>query len=110
EWAAYGADHPLLPIYEFQLIRIGKLPPWYQPKKEYVPTDDDVELADTILDYWTSFAANGHMDDTLSPPWPAVTPERDTAQILRVPVESRAGYKDAQLDFWDELVAKAKHK
>ena len=109
-WAKYGADHPLICIYEFQVIRVGRLPPWYWPKEEYVPTEDDLKLADIILDYWTSFAANGHMDGTSSPPWPPVTPERDTAQILRIPVESRVGYKDEQLDFWDELVKKRGRK
>jgi carboxylesterase type B len=110
EYARYGADHPLINTFLFQLIRIGRLPPWYQRSPKYVATKDDLELADVILDYWTSFAANGHMDDVSSAPWPRFSSDRNAAQIIRVPVESRVGYKDEQLDFWDEVMKKSGHK
>jgi carboxylesterase type B len=103
EYARYGADHPLINQFVFQLIRIGRVPRWYRGNK-YHPTEDDLKVADYVLDYWTSFAANGHLDGVASPPWPPVTPERPVAQIIGVPVESRVNYRAQQLAYWDELM------
>jgi para-nitrobenzyl esterase len=107
EYAKYGADHPLIDTYLFQLIRIGKVPPWYRPKREYAPTKEDLELADTLLDYWISFAANGHLRGASSTEWFPVTDGRDTTQIIRIPVESRSGYKSEQCACWDDLAQRS---
>ena len=103
EYARYGADHPLINQFVFQLIRVGRLPRWYRGGK-YQPTADDLLVADYVLDYWTSFAASGHLDDVASPRWPRVTPNRPVVQIIGVQVESRVNYKAEQLDYWDEIV------
>jgi len=110
EYSRYGADHPLINTFLFQLIRIGRLPPWYQGKQKYAPTENDLQLADIILDYWTSFAADGHTDDVSSPPWPRFSADRNAAQLIRVPVESCVGYKAEQCAYWDKLAEKRKPK
>ena len=60
-------------------------------------------MADYILDYRTSFAANGHHDGVSSPAWPRVTPDGPVTQIIGVPVESRVNHRAEQLAYWDEL-------
>ena len=54
------------------------MPRWYRGGK-YQPTDNDLKMADTVLDYWTSFADNGHLDGVSSPPWPRIKPARPVA-------------------------------
>ena len=109
EYARYGADHPLINTFVFQLIRNGHLPPWYRGKNKYTPSTDDLTLADAFLDYWISFAANGHLDGAASPAWPRVSPEQPAVQIISTPIESRVNHRAEKLAYWDEL-AKAYRK
>jgi len=109
EYARYRADHPLINTFVFQLIRNGQLPPWYRGKNKYTPTADDLTLADVFLDYWTSFAANGHLNGVASPAWPRVSPEQPAVQIISTPIESRTNHRAEKLAYWDEL-AKASRK
>jgi para-nitrobenzyl esterase len=52
-------------------------------------TADERQLADTMLDYWTSFARNGHPTAAKGPDWTAFAPDHaymhftDTAQVSR---------------------------
>jgi para-nitrobenzyl esterase len=110
EYAKYGADHPLICTFFFQQIRAGRLPPWYGGKKPYVPTEADLEMADIILDYWTTFAAEGTLDNVESPPWPDLDPKNPAVQIIRLPVESKKEYKAEQLAYWEELLERQEHR
>ena len=103
EYSKYGADHPLINTYVFQLIRKGKLPPWYRGMKKYTPTTEDLELADTFLDYWISFSANGHLEGVASPTWPRLSPEHPRVQIISTPIESRANHRAEKLAYWDKI-------
>ena len=103
QWARYGADHPIINQFLFGLIRIGRLPPWYKNANRYKPTPDDIKVADLTVDYWTSFAADGHMDNASGPKWPRVDPKRPAVQIITVSPQPKVGYRQEQLDFWQGI-------
>jgi para-nitrobenzyl esterase len=69
-----------------------------------VPSPAERALIDSIIGYWTRFAATGDPNGASAAEWPRFDPATDTHIILGTPVGAGAGIRTAQCDFWEELV------
>ena len=65
--------------------------------------DDDRALAETVADYWVSFARNGNPNGDGLPNWPAYRASEDRVQILGTNVRSAIHPKKAELDMLEEI-------
>ena len=89
--AAHGAAHGLELLFVF-----GHLHP-----AGYQPTSAEQSLSDTMMSYWSGFAAKGDPNGADLPAWPKFEPASDPYLELNDAVVSKAGLRTANCDFWD---------
>jgi para-nitrobenzyl esterase len=71
----------------------------------FSPQPDELELADSMVAYVTSFAATGDPNRAGLAVWPAYDETRDPTLILDiVPAAPTDGYRPVWCDVWDSLV------
>ncbi|MBW2463789.1 MAG: carboxylesterase family protein [Deltaproteobacteria bacterium] len=58
-------------------------------------------VSDTIMGYWTSFAASGDPNGGARPDWPVHDPVTDEYLILSEDPEVARGFHSSECDFWD---------
>jgi len=67
------------------------------------PTAEETALSDTMIGYWSRFAATGNPNGGGAPQWPRAAAGTDPYQALDVTITSADGVRTAQCDFWDSL-------
>jgi para-nitrobenzyl esterase len=66
----------------------------------------DRTLAETVMGYWTRFAATGEVNGGNAPRWEPYDPERDNLLVLDDPIATAEWVKKAECDFWDTFSAR----
>jgi len=70
--------------------------------ESYVPSADEVQLLNLVMDYWTRFAAKGDPNRPHAFRWPRYTAD-DLILKLDVTPARLAGYHNPQCDFIEPL-------
>jgi carboxylesterase type B len=71
---------------------------------DYVPSQAEIRLADSMIGYWTRFAANTDPNGAGALAWPVYDPATDPYLNLDDTITSMAGLRAAKCDFWEKLV------
>ena len=67
------------------------------------PTAEETALSDTMIGYWSRFAATGNPNGGGAPQWPRATAGADPYQELDATITAFDGVRTAPCDFWDAL-------
>jgi para-nitrobenzyl esterase len=73
----------------------------------YKPTDADLAVQRYMVDYWTSLARTGNVNNGRDPKWPVAAGDA-YLELNTAPSEKR-GPDDAKCDLWDSLPAQWPH-
>ena len=69
----------------------------------YKPTAEETALSDTMIGYWSRFAATGNPNGGGAPEWPPAKAGSDPYLTLDTTITAADGVRTAQCDFWDGL-------
>jgi para-nitrobenzyl esterase len=70
---------------------------------EATPTASEQQLSDTVIGYWSRFAATGDPNGGGAPQWPASTRGSDRYLQVDTALKAGAGVRTAQCRFWAHL-------
>ncbi|MBI3949174.1 MAG: carboxylesterase family protein [Acidobacteria bacterium] len=68
------------------------------------PTPEEVNLAETMLAYWTNFARTGDPNAGALPTWPAYTLDGDMHLNLDAPISTGTALRKEYCEFWFDLL------
>ena len=91
--APYRAGHGLDLIYGFKNLGY---PGWS-------PTEDELQMADAMIGYWTRFAATGDPNGLGAEPWPLYDATADPYLEVATTMAQGEGVRSELCDFWDSL-------
>ncbi len=87
-----GAWHGLELFFVFQRLRVGG----------YQPTEEEIELAQTMGGYWSRLAETGNPAMLPGAPWPIYDAESDRTLVMEgASIGVVEGIRTARCDFWD---------
>jgi para-nitrobenzyl esterase len=89
-WVQYGAAHGTEVPFVFHTL------------DDFGPPPDELTLSDSVIGYWTRFAATGDPSGEGAAPWPAYDVASDPYLALDVQAALGAGFRTAECDFWDQ--------
>ncbi len=92
QYESLGAFHGLELFYLFQQL---------EQINSYAPTVADLNLASSILNYWTALADSGNPNGSAEPLWPAYNEQSEAHLNLAAPISAGSDLSKSQCDFWD---------
>jgi para-nitrobenzyl esterase len=72
----------------------------------FVPSVAELALSDTMIGYWTRFAAAGDPNGAGNRSWPAYSQGSDTVLVLDDVPNLVDGVRTAKCDFWDQIAGR----